>query len=176
MENRLQNKISVDVAADSESLDSLSFAGLVCIQDQQRNSLPTNNTAKQIHKQDPEFEFSQSISQSTTSSTTKNPSPDLFISNGQLLPQSYQSRSKKHQVINQQHGRGSVPATRTLSERLSGTEVSAKQYQEQRKQVKEKHAAPKSWFKSFVSPCRECQAANSTVRAHKLRGENVLLH
>ncbi|KAF3451447.1 hypothetical protein FNV43_RR07542 [Rhamnella rubrinervis] len=170
--------MSVDVAADSASLDSLSFAGLVCIQDQQRKSPPTNNTAKQIHKQDPEFEFSRSRPQSTTSSPTKSPPTDLFISNGQLLPQSYPPQPKKHQVINQQHGRGLVPSTHPHCERSSGTKVSDRQYQEQRKQVKEKHAAPKSsfgWelFKSFVSPCRKCQAANSIVKAHKLRGENV---
>lgn len=179
MENRLQNKISVDVAADTTSLDSLSFAGLVCIQDQQKQS-PPNNTAKQIHEQDPEFEFSQSITHSTTTSPTTDPPPDLFISKGQLLPQPHLFQTKQYQAINQQHGKGSVPATRARTNRSTGTEVPGKQYQEQRKQVKE-HTAPKLWFgrkllKSFVSPCRECQVTDSTVKAHKLRGQNAKLN
>ncbi|KAB2007439.1 hypothetical protein ES319_D10G030400v1 [Gossypium barbadense] len=50
-----QNRISMDVAADNTSLDSLSFAGLVCIQDQQ--SKPPPHTAYHSNKDDQEFEF-----------------------------------------------------------------------------------------------------------------------
>lgn len=186
MENRLQNKISVDVAADARSLDSLSFAGLVCIQDQQWKSASTD-TANQIQKEDSEFEFSQSRPTFKTATAPTNDFPsNLLISDGQLLSQTSLSQSKQHYAINQQHYRGSVPATRNISKRSScktgvDTEVSDRQYQEQRNQVKKEQTASKSCFgqkvfESFLSPCRECQAADSTVKAHKLRGENVKLH
>lgn len=45
----------MDAAADTTSLDSLSFAGLVCIQDQQ--SKPPPNRAYPSTKDDREFEF-----------------------------------------------------------------------------------------------------------------------
>ena len=52
MATHLQNKISVDVAANKGSANSLSFAGLICIQDQQSKLPPI------IKEDDPEFEFS----------------------------------------------------------------------------------------------------------------------
>lgn len=88
----LQNKISVNVAADNSSLDSLSFAGLVCIQDQQMK-LPPNNA-----KHDREFKFNPPTPDKTAPDQLSQSPADILISNGQLLPHTLLLQARQSQI------------------------------------------------------------------------------
>lgn len=77
MATHLQNKISVDVAADNGSSDSLSFAGFVSIQDQQSKS-PPDISAKQIKKTQ-KFEFCHTGPGVTATDSIKYSKADLLI-------------------------------------------------------------------------------------------------
>lgn len=168
-----QNKISIDVAADKSSTDSFSFAGLVCIQDQQAKSLQCNK-ANRIHKQSTEFEFS-TVEESFVCDPIKHSPADLLISNGQIVPQPIKLQPTQHTVSKQQRRKASVRATST-----SGTQASAKPYPEHTNQDKE-HAVQSSWFgqklfKSFFFPCKETQAVKPARRANRMpsKGEAIL--
>lgn len=67
MVTRKPKEMPSDIVADVSSADILSFAGLVCIQDQYSKSQqghdkppPQKPKATKIQKQDPDFEFSYS--------------------------------------------------------------------------------------------------------------------
>uniref|UniRef100_A0A803QGL2 Uncharacterized protein n=1 Tax=Cannabis sativa TaxID=3483 RepID=A0A803QGL2_CANSA len=161
MANHPQNKSSFDVAADASSLDSLSFAGLVCTQQQKLMSPSTHS--HQVHKQDPEFEFSIAGQESTATDSSMCSPAHLLVSNGKLQQQAFPFQSKqRHSKTNKPHRKGSSPATsngsKRSSDRTSAIGVSDKHKKEQ------KHSTSRSgigWrlIKSFSSPCRECRAA-----------------
>lgn len=160
MATHLQNKISVDVAADEGSADSLSFAGLICIQDQQSKLPPI------IKEDDPEFEFSHTRPHLTASDSIKySPPDDLLVSNGR----------------NESSSRGSSPATRGYSRRPDGMKIKFKPNHEVRIQANTERTAASSGFgrklfQSFFSPCRQCHAITPTAKAHTAPGENPKLH
>ncbi|PON61382.1 hypothetical protein TorRG33x02_282060 [Trema orientale] len=178
MAKRLQNKSSFDVAADASSLESLSFSGFLCIQDQKLKSPPTNS--QQIHKQDLEFEFSQSKQESTTTDPSKYSPADLLISNDKILPQAFLLQSKQHPQMNKPRRKGSSPATFIDSER-SSDRTGAKEESNKKKREQKEHSTSGSafgWklFKSFASPCRECKAATPTVKARTIPRESLKLY
>ncbi|KAM1792985.1 hypothetical protein ACFX12_036782 [Malus domestica] len=179
MAARLQNKITVDAAADSNSLDSLSFAGLICVQDQQSKCLPPTNKANQIHKQDTEFEFSHT--ESIVTDPIKHYPADLLISNGQIVPKATAFESTQRLKTDQLSINGPVRATRTRNKRSSetngGTEVYAKPIPESRNQEKKekpesRSSLGKKIFKSFFFPCKECQVAKPIKGAHRVSEQN----
>lgn len=183
MASRLQNKISVDVAADRSSADSFSFAGLLCVQDQQSKSLQCNK-ANQIHKRGTEFEFS-TTEESFVADPIKHCPADLLISNGQIVPQPIKFQSAQHTAAKQQRKKASARATRTSSKRstdyTSGTQASEKPNPEHTSLEKKEHAVPSSWFgrkifKSFFFPCKESQAVKPTLRANRKPEGNGKLH
>lgn len=149
----------MDAAADSCSLNSFSFSGLLCVQDQQSKSLPTNR-ANQIHKQGTEFEFGHTTSQSIVTDPIK------------------------HYPADQPCIKDSARAARTSSKRSTdntgGTET-AKPNPEFGNQEKKENPAPRSWFgqkifKSFLFPCKECRVSKPTQRGHRIPEENGKLH
>jgi hypothetical protein len=149
MATHLQNNISVDVAAGKGSDDSLSFAGLICIQDQQSKLPPI------IKEDDPEFEFSHTRPHLTASDSIKySPPDDQLVSNG----------------WNESSSRGSSLATCGRSRRPGGMKVTFKQNHEVRIQVNKERTAASSGFgwkllQSFFSPCRQCPANAITPTA-----------
>ena len=178
MASRL-NKISIDVEADKGSTDSFSFAGLVCIQDQQAKSLQCNRT-NQILKQGTDFEFS-TTEESFVCDPVKHCPADLLISNGQIVPQPIKLQPTQQTVTRQQRKKASVRATSTSSKRstdnLGGNQASAKPYPEHTNQEKKKDAVSSSWFgkkifKSFFFPCKETQAIKPTLRTNRMPEAN----
>lgn len=160
-----QNKITIDVAADSSSLESLSFAGLASIQDQPKK-LRLNNT-----KQDQDFEFDSTVRDPIQSSPA-----DILISNGQLLPHAFLLQSKTQAELgNQSQFRGSSLRTHTNSKRSDQKNKGRPGYSAEANQGKENKAKEKKvgfrLFQSFLSPCRTCHATEPTVRVKNIPGE-----
>ncbi|OWM91208.1 hypothetical protein CDL15_Pgr000152 [Punica granatum] len=157
MGNHAQNKISVDIAADSSSLDSLSFAGLACIQDQQRKPSLKNS------KQDQDFEFVSTVSDPIHNSTA-----NIRISNGQLPLKANLLQSKNQSEMgNRISTRGSSLGTESNSKRLSQknkgqTDDSAKANQGERNKAKEEKVGKRVFW--LFSPCRTCHATEPVVR------------
>lgn len=153
----MQNRISMDFNAtdDSSSLDSLSFAGLVCIQDQQSKS-PTKRPNRNVDNDfavDQEFEFVSGTSLQDLNNNNKNPHQchDMIISSNSthLLPLELLLKSAESQAANsnreeESHDKRSKTSANSRSSLSFGQKL----------------------FQSFVSPCRECQTASPTVKAH----------
>ncbi len=177
MATQRQNKISVDVAADYNSADSLSFAGLVCIQDQQSNS-PTINT-NQISKQDTEFEFGRTRPDLAATDQIKYFPADLSISDDRIRPEALLLQSKQSHVITWS-SQGSLPATRSSSRRSADNTCSMKvsdkpnhkvNNQANKKRTTESSSCGRKLFQSFFSPCRQCRSITPTVKAHIVPGK-----
>ena len=185
MASRLQNKISVDVAADKSSADSFSFAGLVCVQDQQAKSLDSLqcNKPNHIQKQSSDFEFS-TIEESFVTDPIKQRPADLLISNGQIVSQPIKCQSTQHMVTKQQRKRSSARATRasrkSSTDNTSGRQASDKpnpEFSPEFSGQKKEHSVSSSWFgqkifKSFFFPCKESQAVKPTLRSDRMAEEN----
>ncbi|XVF27609.1 hypothetical protein REPUB_Repub14bG0122900 [Reevesia pubescens] len=184
METNIQNKISVDVAADSSSLDSLSFTGLVCIQDQQSKS--PKDRGYQNNKDDQEFEFVSGTPGTSPHYLKKNSHPDMIISNSHLLPLECLLKSAQSQAANKPDYKQSPPpslgSSKTpLDNHANHTKVYHKSNQEAKNQVKKEQPASRSWFghklfQSLVSPCRECHADSPTIKAHTAPQARMNLH
>lgn len=148
-----QNKITVDLAADNSSLDSLSFAGLASIQDQPKR-LPVKTT-----KQDQDFEFDSTVRDPIRSSPA-----DILISNGQLLPHAFLLQSKTQAEMAQTNSKRSDQKSRGRPGYLSEAN------QGKRNKAKEKKVGFRV-FQSFLSPCRTCHATEPTVRVKNIPGK-----
>ncbi|MED6183730.1 hypothetical protein PIB30_040364 [Stylosanthes scabra] len=168
MASRQGNIHTSYVAADSVSPDSLSFSGLVSIQGQAM--LPSPNHAKyyQESKQNPEFEFSSTKPDLSSTVDAINITPaDLLISNGQLQPQALSSQSLTR---NQSSSLGSLLATHNSSKKSSGKSGSVMKHQEQHSKAS-RHKNNESTttrrlsqkMKCFLSPCRDSQAIKPTA-------------
>lgn len=184
---RSGNKFSSHSSEDSISCDSLSFAGLVS-QDQQQKSPSSTNQNKhhyqQVTKQDPDFEFSTikpDFNNSATSPFRITPA-DVLISNGQIKP---------HAIVCQQSRRPFVAKNAPMSLRslLAVEDIRSininqtRKYHEQQlaktriHKSKEKTTETRStWFgqkvfRSFLSPCRKCQAVQpDAVKVPTVKG------
>ncbi|KAF2303303.1 hypothetical protein GH714_016490 [Hevea brasiliensis] len=174
MATHLQNEISMDVAADSNSCESLSFSGFLSVQDLGLKS-PQTDGIIQIRKQNQGFEFSH-IADSAAQTLNKNCPADISISGGQLQLQAFLYQSKQ---VN--HKPGSKGATRCNNERLN-RKVSDNPNHKDRNQAKMKHTPASNLsfgqkiFQSFVSPCRECHAHKPSIKAHTAPKETVKTH
>ncbi|KAJ4703516.1 hypothetical protein OWV82_023412 [Melia azedarach] len=155
----------MDAIAENKSTDSLSFADLVCIKDQQSNPLPT----RQLNKQDPEFEFSPATPKSTTHNLNTNSPTDVLMSNSQLQRHALLSQSEHSESKNQPTAESHNPHC---------VKGSQKGNHKVRNQAKKESTAKGSWFgrklfQSFVSPCRECHARQPAAKAHTMPQENA---
>ncbi|GKV47715.1 hypothetical protein SLEP1_g54584 [Rubroshorea leprosula] len=145
----MQNKVSMDIAVNRSSLDSLSFADFVCMQDQLAKSPPATGLYK-ISEEDLEFEF--------------RPAPQNL---GKFLPADVFSNSEKPpqavltQAIGKPRYKNSLPASHISSNRSKGNQndyikASAKAHKV-RNQANKDGTAQRSWFGqklllSFVAP------------------------
>ncbi|KAJ4837556.1 hypothetical protein Tsubulata_046932 [Turnera subulata] len=176
MATYLQNKSSFDVSVDSTSSDSLSFAGLLSIQDLQSN-IPPSNTTNQTKKQGPDLELNGTKQTSAAQSMNKNPTADMSISSGQLQLQAFLYSSQQTNMTNKP-----VPEDETCSnnkrltdDNTDGTKISQRTTHKERNQAKTRNAGSDSSFgqkifHTFFSPCRECHAQEPAVRdAHRAR-------
>lgn len=183
METKLRNKISKDAAADNSSAESLSFAGLVCIQDQQSQS--PNISANQINKQDPEFEFGRTRPDLNATDPIKYFPADLLISDDKIQPEAFLLQSKRSHLITQSSqdlllAQDSLPATRSSSRRssanTSGMKVSDKPNHmvnnQENRHTAERSSFGRRLFQTFLSPCRQCHAITPTVKAHTVPSQN----
>lgn len=156
-----KNKHSSDAARDSISADSFSFAGLVSIHDQQQQ----NHPAAPNPKPDPDFEFAtiKANLYSTSTNPFKITPADMLISNGQIKPHAISFQPNRSFFTNPQ-----VSSLRSLLQiDIEQTSSRAKQYHEQlvksRNLKNKEKTVTKTWFgqkmfRSFVSPCRKCEA------------------
>lgn len=163
-----RNRVSKETKANNSSLDSLSFTDLVCIQDQQSESIPTNQIGKHNH----EFEFSTAIP-SPRSITQNSPAVEL-IPNNHLQLHAFLCQSKQSHVNNMPCYKEKLPS----SQDSHGRKVSQTSIHEVRNQANKVCTAKSSsfaekLFRSFVSPCRECHACQPTVKAHIIPQENT---
>ncbi|CAN1807197.1 hypothetical protein LINPERHAP1_LOCUS24946 [Linum perenne] len=139
-----KNKVALDVAADRETGESLSFAGFITVQDQEQKSYP-----KQMNKLDEEFEFSCTVPAGRN------------LGNVQ----------KSGQVV--QHQRMQAKVTQKRAADDAGRKVLDKLDRRERNQAKQKRSVGKRIFKSFFSPCRECHLQNSVIQSDVLPVESV---
>ncbi|CAA2983950.1 Hypothetical predicted protein [Olea europaea subsp. europaea] len=147
-----------DVNADIASSESLSFTGLVCIQDQD----PQNQLRKsflipdaKMLKNEHEFEFRRNKSSTTIGSLINEFSADKSFSDGQAN----QSQVTKH--IDLEAMLSPIQSHRRRSD-VNQSEFrnsNRKQITEVNKETNEKrNSFSQRFFQSLVSPCRDCCA------------------
>lgn len=155
-----------DVAADSASSESLSFACLVSTQQDQKQS-------SRVEKADLEFEFSRS-----NAGTPNNNSTDKSATKCASLHQA----SKQIPLVSFLQ----VPGNRTETDMKKQTNhQSTKQVSQVKRRTHEKHSAREKSFSqklfSFATPCRDCRASQPvpSIKQHTLqwgRIRNSRLH
>lgn len=176
------NMLTSHVAADSISPDSLSFSGLVSIQEQSK--LPSPNQAKyyQVSKQDPEFEFTSTKQNLNSAVNMMKITPaDLLISNGQLQPQALAFQTSQSLIRNPPSSSGPLLATHGSSKKSSGKTGSAMKYHEQldkaSRHTNKESTVTRTRFgqkmKCFLSPCRDSRAIKpGAAKAQTVSREN----
>ncbi|GFS46345.1 hypothetical protein Acr_00g0101620 [Actinidia rufa] len=197
MATNRQKKPSSDAAADISSADSLSFQGLVCVQDQ-------NPKRPQIGcvlplpppKYNPDFVFGHSTPDSTAGNPNKICSADLLFSNGQLLPQAIQSDSNQSQVPGHVNSKDSLPITRrsrsnsssnscmrSNDNEFSFSKATKKPNDDVRNQAnKNRDNGNRSFsqkiFKSLAAPCRGCHAIepSRSMKVQTLQQQSLKSH
>ncbi|KAK7246472.1 hypothetical protein RIF29_41340 [Crotalaria pallida] len=162
------NKFTSYAEDDSISPDSLSFSGLVCIQNQQPK-LPSPNHAKhhnQVSKNDPEFEFTSTKAYLNSAvNPIKTKPADMLISNGQLQLQPQAHAFQTNQSLIRSAFRPS-PATRNIRKMSSGKTGRANGSHEKHDKASQstdmestaKRAQLGQKMKCFISPCRNSKA------------------
>ncbi|XP_058765209.1 uncharacterized protein LOC131638661 [Vicia villosa] len=184
------NKPPTKLVSDSISMDSLSFSGLVSIQDQQKNlHSPPTNQAKQflVSKHDQEFEFTNpKVNLNSPVNPIKITPADQLISNGQLQlqPQAFAFQTTQNLIVTPTSSSRSLLAAHSGSEMASGKTGSSMKYHELGKESKhtnkpntKKRTGFCQRMKSFLSPCRECRTAKQgAVKAHTVQRENLKIY
>ncbi|KAM3700356.1 hypothetical protein ACB098_05G090100 [Castanea mollissima] len=147
------------------SAESLSFAGLVCIQDQQSQS--PNISANQINKQDPEFEFGRSRPDLNATDPIKYFPADLLMSDDKIQPEAFLLQSKRFHLITQS---SQDLFSRRSSDNTSCMKVSDKPNHmvnnQENKHTAERSSFGRKLFQTFLSPCKQCRAITPTVKVH----------
>lgn len=186
MDTRQGNKLISQVRADSMSMDSLSFSGLVSIQDQQSKlPSPPKHYQYQVTKHDSEFEFKNTKANLNSAVNAIKFTPaDQLISNGHLQPQALAFQTTQSFITKPPGSSRSLLATHISSEMPSGKTASPMRYRELGKASK--HTNKQSTvtrrgfgqkMKSFLSPCRECQTIKpDAVKAQTVQGENFKIY
>lgn len=140
--NMPHNK-SMDAAAETASTDSLSFAGLICNQDQQNNNIICTNV---IPKEDVnDFEF--------TSFNNKSVVVDVvMLSNDSTVPKADKLHaSNKHKIQLAQ-------VIEHDGEYSKGSSTSGA-----RNKANKQQGSVSRWFGSLVTPCRDCRAVEPST-------------
>ncbi|GMP72401.1 hypothetical protein CsSME_00030455 [Camellia sinensis var. sinensis] len=164
MATNMEKKICLDVAADICSADSLSFAGLICTQDQHSKPQTGHVLPLPPAKHDPEFAFSHSSTPPPSSpigSPSKISIADLLFSKDSLPP---------------------IPRSSNNSRKSSGNELGINKAAKNPNTLVKKQANNRSFglkiFKSFGTPCRSCSALepSRSMKVQALRQQNEKLH
>ena len=181
MGTRQGNKLAPHVAPDHSisdfSLDSisLSFAGLVSIQDHQQPNPSLPNQDQHYHRlnklPEPDFEFATKKADLDSGANPIRIRPaDVLISNGQLIPQALPSQPNRSSFKpNPPRSLRTFLATdHNISSRMpSGQTVTAKKYYEplgkarnhsNGEKAETRTSFGKKVLSSFLSPCRKCKA------------------
>ncbi|CAL1398017.1 unnamed protein product [Linum trigynum] len=142
-----RNKVALDAAADSESRKSLSFAGLLSIQDQQPGNQDCQMNKKTTKKKqlDEEFEFS---TVGEPAGGGRNPSNvPVSISAGTAT-----QKPAAVDIVLICSDKKPPPQKSNTNERKVG------------EKNKKKRSSGRSVFRSFLSPCQDCRTQNSVVQ------------
>lgn len=160
---------------DSISTDSLSFAGLVSVQDQHPKA-PTHNHNThyyhQVSKQDLDFEFSTIKDLNSSANPFKITPADVLISDGKIQP----FKPNRPAILDPPISLRSLLAIDHANAKMSSGQT--RKYGDQR--VKERNhkskerSVTRTWFghkvfRSFLSPCRKCQASQPGA----IKGQSV---
>lgn len=183
------NKPPTKLVSDSISMDSLSFSGLVSIQDQQKNLPSPPKQAKhfQVSKHDQEFEFTNpKVNLNSPVSPIKITPADQLISNGQLQlqPQAFAFETTQNLIVTPTSSSRSLLASHISSEMSSGKTGSSMKYHElgkAKKHTNKQNTMKRTGFcqkiMSFLSPCRECRTAKQgAVKAQTVQRENLKIY
>ena len=159
MGNNRPKVTSFDVSTENSLSQSLSFAALVCVQEQHLKS-PSNNAIQfQTRKQDPEFEFVSAKLGSSATHPIKNSPADTPISNGPLLLQAFLSQSNHSQMIKHASSKDRSAGRQSSSNRSSGIKASpGNPNLEVRNEATARPGFGSRILQLFVSPCRESHA------------------
>ncbi|KAH6773684.1 hypothetical protein C2S51_012088 [Perilla frutescens var. frutescens] len=158
-----------DVAADSPSSESLSFAGLICVQDKKGST--------KVQKEDLEFESNRSNASSKTGSPNKTFPADKLISNDHLATTIYTSPHQASKQIPLENFL-QIPGNRRESDMKQTKHKcnSRKQISQVKRITNEKHTAGErsfgqKLFSSFATPCRDCRSSQPTpsIKQHTLQ-------
>ncbi|CAL1372810.1 unnamed protein product [Linum trigynum] len=143
-----RNKVALDAAADMESGESLSFAGLLSIQDQQPGNQDCQMTKKKKKKKqdDEEFEFSCTVGEPAGS--------------GRLLPLFGVSIS----AGNGTEKTAAVDIVLICSEKKQPARSNTVEGRKAGEKKKKRRSFGGRMFRSLFSPCKECRAQNSIVK------------
>ena len=145
---------SKDVAAETVSTDSLSFAGLICIEERSYESpkvhaSPAKNSAR--GKGDPDFEFNSVIDKSVENASNNKSLADVLFSNGHLVPQANQS-----QTNSKNSSRPSRSSKKIGGNKVGETETAKKT---DTNRGNKNHTTGSRWFGQIIAmPCRDCRA------------------
>ncbi|KAL8032572.1 hypothetical protein ABFS82_13G104800 [Erythranthe guttata] len=148
----MAKKMFPNMAADFASSESLSFAGLVCIQEQKKEH-------PKMQKQETDFEF-------RGSNLNNNLSPDKLHSNGRISTYQHQpapnkiilenlltdipSRKKRSDIKQQSKHKSNSRETNSQVKRRASGKKKSKSFSQK--------------LLSFTTPCRDCRSLEPTPR------------
>ncbi|BAT73707.1 hypothetical protein LR48_Vigan01g057000 [Vigna angularis] len=155
---------------DSISTDSLSFAGLVSVQDQ-HPKVPTHYY-HQVSKQDFDFEFSTITDLNSSANPFKITPADVLISDGKIQP----FKPNRPAILDPPISLRSLLAIDHANAKMSCGQT--RKYGDQRVKARnhksKERNVTRTWFghkvfRSFLSPCRKCQATQPGA----IKGQSV---
>lgn len=174
--------ISKDVAAESVSMDSLSFAGLICIQEKLYESPKVHaspNTKKARRgTEDLDFEFNSVIDKSIDNASNNNSLADVLFSNGHLVPRAIQSETTESVMLDHVHSKKSSRPPHSSKKIAGGNNAGATESVKKTdtKQANKQHKTASQGFgqkiiKSIATPCRDCRAIqpSSSMKEQSVR-------
>lgn len=157
--------ISKDAAAETVSTDSLSFAGLIRIEEKSYESpkvhaSPTKKDARR-GKEDLDFEFNSVIDKSIDNVSNKNSLADVLFANGHLVPQANQSQTNESGELEHVNSKQSSRPPRSSKKIAGGKKLGATESATNKANKQSTTAG--QWFgqkiiKSIATPCRDCRA------------------
>ncbi|OIW20588.1 hypothetical protein TanjilG_15393 [Lupinus angustifolius] len=167
------NKKGSHVATDSISEYSLSFAGLVCIHDQQQQQpkpyVPDRDKLIQVNKTDPDFEFdirtkNKIVDLNNNSSAIpikKITHADVLISSGQIKAQQEVAKFQPNSPI-------SLSTLLGIGEHSNMSNGHTQDVRKGRNHAKKEGSMKRKSFgkkvcKSFLATCRQCKAIKPSV-------------
>ncbi|KAL9329369.1 hypothetical protein ACSQ67_004372 [Phaseolus vulgaris] len=164
---------------DSISTDSLSFAGLVSVQDQHPNPLTPNHVTHyyhQVSKQDLDFEFSSIKDLSSSANPFKITPADLLISDGKIRP----FQANRPVFSDPPISLRSLLAIDHANAKISSGQT--RKYDDQRVKARNHKSKERTraWFghkvfRSFLSPCRKCQASQpGAIKGQSVPSEKLI--